>query len=106
MVNEVRLAGRVTRGPEERVLPSGDKVVTFRVSVPRDQAASRPGADWVDCSVWRGALRRSVGRWSVDDEVEVAGAFRRRVFRASRGVVPVLEVEVSEARRLRGAGRA
>jgi single-strand DNA-binding protein len=106
MLNEVRLAGRVTRCPEERVLPSGDKVVTFRVSVPRAGPTPRPGSDWVDCAVWRGGLRRTVARWTVDDEVEVVGALRRRVYRSGGGVVPLVEVEVSEVRRIRAAGRA
>ncbi|TCJ23445.1 single-stranded DNA-binding protein [Nocardioides jejuensis] len=99
MTNEVHLAGRVTRDPEERVLPSGDKVVSFRLSVPRPADSPRPGADWVDCAVWTARLRRSVARWVTGDEVEVSGALRRRVFRTGAGVVPLVEIEVSACRR-------
>lgn len=99
MTNEVRLAGRVTRLPEERELPSGDKVVAFRLAVARPAGARRPGSDWVDCAVWTARLRRMVLRWSVDDEVEVSGALRRRVFRSGPGVVPFVEIEVTQARR-------
>ncbi len=34
-VNEVRLVGRVSRDPEQRVLPSGDEMWTFLLVVPR-----------------------------------------------------------------------
>lgn len=99
MTNEVRLAGKVTRSPEERVLPSGDKVVTFRLAVPRPSGTRSPGSDWVDCAVWTARLRRTALRWRVGDEVEVSGALRRRVFRAGAGVVPLVEIEVAQARR-------
>ena len=32
--NEVLLAGRVSAAPSERELPSGDRVVTFRLVLP------------------------------------------------------------------------
>ncbi len=99
MINEVRLRGRVTLAPEARVLPSGDTVVSFRVSVPRPDGAARPGADWVDCAVWTARLRQRVGRWQVGDEVSVEGALRRRVFRSGGGVVPLVEVEVRAVQR-------
>lgn len=99
MTNEVKLAGRVSRGPVERELPSGDRVLSFRLSVPRPPGAQRPGSDWVDCAVWRPRLRRSVARWAEGDEVEVTGALRRRVFRSGGGVVPLVEIEVATAQR-------
>lgn len=99
MTNEVRLVGRVSRRPAERVLPSGDKVVSFRLSVPRPEGSARPGSDWVDCAVWSARLRRTVARWVVGEQVEVSGALRRRVFRSGAGVVPLVEIEVAEGRR-------
>ena len=52
--NEVRLVGRVSQDPEERVLPSGDSVWTFRVVVPRERAAgrSRQTVDAIECAAW------------------------------------------------------
>lgn len=99
MTNQIQLAGKVTRGPEERVLPSGDTVLSFRLSVPRPEGTARPGTDWVDCAVWTARLRRAVRRWQVGDEVVVEGALRRRVFRSGAGVVPLVEVEVRSAQR-------
>lgn len=106
MTNEVRLAGTVSRIPQERELPSGDRVVTFRLVVPRPAGALRSGSDWVDCAVWSSRLRRSVLRWELGDGVAVAGALRRRVFRSGAGVVPLVEIEVAEGRRLTRAGHA
>lgn len=106
MTNEVRLAGTVSRIPQQRELPSGDKVVTFRLAVPRPAGAQRSGSDWVDCAVWGSRLRRSVLRWELGDEVAVEGALRRRVFRSGAGVVPLVEIEVAEGRRLTRADHA
>ena len=38
--NAVRLVGRVSGVPEERELPSGDRVVTFRLVVERAEAGA------------------------------------------------------------------
>jgi single-strand DNA-binding protein len=105
MTNEVRLQGRLSRPPEEKVLPSGDAVWLVRVVVPRPDDA-RAGVDWVDCSVWSGRLRRSVRTWDVDDVVEVEGALRRRFYRAGGVPTSVVEVELSAARLIRRAPRA
>src|SRR3954466_14793682 len=82
--NEVRLVGRVSQAPEERVLPSGDAVWTFRVVVPRPPDRSRPrqAVAALEWAAWSARARRSVGGWAADDVVEVVGALRRRFFRA------------------------
>lgn len=102
MTNEVRLRGRVSRGPEERELPSGDTVWVLRLVVPRPEG-SRPGTDWVDCAVWRGRLRRSVAGWRPDDEVEVEGALRRRFCRGEGRPGSLVEIEVAAGRVIRRA---
>ena len=105
-VNEVRLAGRVTSGPEERTLPSGDVIVTFRMSMIRSPTpmtrGTRQRADWVDCVAFGGRVRRTVGGWQVGDRVSVEGALRRRFYRAGDGSVTRLELEVLKATRVRG----
>ncbi|NYD42007.1 single-stranded DNA-binding protein [Nocardioides panaciterrulae] len=104
--NEVRLAGRVSRAPEERVLPSGDVVWTFRLVVPRagGRGGSRQSVDVLDCAVWAGRVRRSVATWCEGDQVEVSGALRRRFFRAGGATASRCEVEVSGGRLVRRAG--
>lgn len=105
----VVLRGRVTAPPEERELPSGDALVTFRLSVRRRPTplgrGSRQTSDWVDCVAAVARIRRAAARWSVGDEVEVEGVLRRRFFRtASGGGGSRLEVEALQARRVRKAG--
>lgn len=101
-VNEVRLVGRVSQEPEERVLPSGDVLWTFRVVVPRDRG--RPGGvDALDCAAWSGRTRRSVAAWSAGDTVEVTGAVRRRFFRAGGAPASRVEVEMTGGRLIRRA---
>jgi single-strand DNA-binding protein len=88
-------------------LPSGDRVVTFRLVVNREQtpmtAKSRQVSDWVDCSAWAKRVRSRVSAWVVDDHVELEGALRRRFFRTSTGATSVVEVEVLSGRRLERA---
>lgn len=105
MTNQVQLQGRLSREPEEKVLPSGDTVWSFRVIVPRGDG-DRPGVDWVDCSVWAGRLRRTVAKWGAGDEVEVEGALRRRFFRVAGQSVSRVEVEASRGRLIRRGDRA
>lgn len=102
--NEVRLVGRVGAAPAERTLPSGDRVVTFRVVVERPESAVRaraPRVDTIDCAAWRADVRRTVLRWQAGDVVSVTGALRRRFWRGPGGPASRSEVEVAMARRLR-----
>lgn len=106
--NEVRLRGRLTAEPVERRLPSGDVIVTFRVSVAREgrsplTARSRQSTDWVDCVTGAARLRRTVAGWAAGDQVHVEGALRRRFYRAQGVAGTRLEVEVVRARRERRA---
>ena len=104
-VNEVRLAGRISAGPEERVLPSGDVLWTFRLVVarPPSRAASRRSVDALECAVWGGRVRRSVASWRPGDVVEVTGAVRRRFFRVAGGAASRFEIEVESGRLIRRA---
>lgn len=104
MCNEVRLVGRVSQEPEERVLPSGDSVWTFRVVVPRDRGGrSRQAVDAIECAAWTAKARRSASSWSADDVVEVVGALHRRFFRAGGAVASRVEVEMASGRVIRRA---
>ena len=107
-VNEVRIVGRISQQPEERVLPSGDVVWTFRVVVPRPPGAAqvRQQVDALDCAAWSGRARRSVATWGVDDVVEVSGSIRRRFFRTGDGAASRFEVEMSGGRVIRRSASA
>ncbi len=102
--NEVVLRGRLTAAPVERALPSGDLIVTFRVSVAREgrtpmTAQARQRSDWVDCVVATARARRTVMAWTTGDRVLVEGALRRRFYRAGAASSTRLEVEAVRVRR-------
>jgi single-strand DNA-binding protein len=104
-VNEVRLVGRVSGSPEESTLPSGDTVWNFRLVVDRPPERSRPGqpVDTLDCAVWAGRVRRSVGSWVAGDVVEVEGAVRRRFYTTPVGKASRYEIEVARGKVIRRA---
>ncbi|GAB3499322.1 single-stranded DNA-binding protein [Nocardiopsis coralliicola] len=100
--NEVLLAGRVTAEPSLRELASGERLVTWRVSISRPPTPRRPagGSDAVACLSFSPEIAEATRAWRLGDVVEVAGALRRR-FRRSRGLSGgVLEVEAVGVRRL------
>src|SRR5690349_14976428 len=101
--NEVRLVGRLSQDPQQRTMPSGDELWTFRVVVPRTgpPVQARASVDALDCSVWSGRCRRTVATWRAGDLVEVSGAVRRRFFNTGGSVVSRVEVEVAAAKLIR-----
>lgn len=105
--NTVSLIGRVSSAPLEREMPSGDRVVTFRLVMRRERtpmtAKSKQTSDWVDCTAWGSRARRSAATWQVGDQVAVEGALRRRFFRGTAGSSTMLEVEMVSGRCLERA---
>lgn len=104
--NEVRLLGRLSAAPATVALPSGDVLMTFRISVPRVPTGGRgPGAgqrvDSVPCTAWAPRLRRSIATWRAGDLVEVVGAVRCRFYQAGGATRSRVEVEASAARIMR-----
>lgn len=105
--NEVLLVGRVSGAPEQRELPSGDALVSWRVVVDRPLGGRRPPdgvrattVDTLDCVAWAAGLRRTARGLLDGDVVEVNGALRRRFWRAGAGSASRTEVEVTAVRRL------
>ena len=104
-INDVTLAGRISRDPEVKTLPSGDTVVTFRVVVPRPEARAGSrrggGVDTLDCAVWSGRAKRTATALQAGQQAVVTGALRRRFFRAGAATASRVEVEVASVRVLR-----
>ena len=97
-VNEVRLRGRLAGDPEERELPSGDRVVVLRSSSTGRRGHAR--ATTPSTAPPTPAVRRRLLRWRHGDVVEVHGSLHRRFFRAGAGPVSRYEVDVAAARRV------
>lgn len=104
--NEVILWGRLPAEPQERVLPSGDRISMLRVVIPRRDPAGRPAraprqiVDTIDVVCWSARTRRSAERLVEGDWIEVEGALRRRFFAGPDGRQSRYEVEAAVVRRL------
>jgi single-strand DNA-binding protein len=106
--NDVALRGRLAAAADERTLPSGDAMVSFRLVVPRgaqparSDGVRRPSVDTIDCVAWPARVRRAALAWQPGDTIEVEGALRRRFWRgAGGGPASRCEVEVAAARVIR-----
>jgi single-strand DNA-binding protein len=95
--NEVVLVGRLSTTAEERELPSGDVVVSWRLVVERPPDAERNGIDVLDCAAFGARVRRAAMKWQPGTQIQVEGALRRRFWRSPSGTASRYEVEVSRA---------
>jgi single-strand DNA-binding protein len=99
-MNVVILRGSLTRPPEERALPSGDRVVSYDV---RTEAADGPSETVPVVSAAPEAA------FEAGDEVVVTGRVRRRFYRTGGAtqsrteVVADVVVPASDGRRVRRA---
>ncbi len=97
------IVGVLSRGPDRRVLPSGDEVLSLELTIrpPGGAAESVPAS-------WPSAPAAAAG-WAVGEELLVIGRVRRRFFRAGGATQSRTEVVVTVAvptRRAATAGRA
>lgn len=106
-VNEVRLIGRLTSEARERDLPSGDRILLFRLVTdrpPERGRGSRAGdvvrrVDAIECVAWRADVRRRMSAAKVGTWWEVQGVLRRRFWRGVAGPASRMEVEVQRVTR-------
>lgn len=98
-MNVAVLCGALSRAPEVRVLPSGDRLVAYEVTIrpPQGKAESVPVA-WPDAPGW-------AERFPAGAEVVVVGRVRRRFFRAGGATSSRTEV-VAHAVRKAGTAAA
>lgn len=102
-INTVRLQGRVAAPAQERTLPSGDAVASFRIIVPRGAAArrrSKQTVDTIECSAWTARLRRAVAQLQAGDEVAISGRLRRSFRRTGSSTASFVSVDVDQCERV------
>ena len=99
--NEVFLVGRVTSLAVEKLLPSGDRVVEFRVVIGREKSrGSKKEVDSLDIAAWSSRTRKAALSLKIDTWVEIKGSVRRRFWRAPTGLASRWQVEAGEVVRL------
>jgi single-strand DNA-binding protein len=104
--NVVQLRGVLAAPAVSRILPSGDELISFRVTVARPPG-DRVRVDSIDCASTKASVRRTASRFQAGDVVEVAGSLHRRFWRSPAGSpASRYEVEVGTVRRCRRAGAA
>ena len=96
-LNDVLLRGRVSQEAVEKELPSGDKVVEFRLIVTRDK---QPGVDTLDIGSWSAKSRRTALSLAPDEWVEISGSIHRRFWSWPGGLASRWQVEAVEISRI------
>jgi single-strand DNA-binding protein len=96
--NEVMLVGELAAPPQARVMPSGDEVISFRLTVRAPASAANSKSDSIDCAVWRKDLRARVQKYRVGDVLELTGSVRHRYWRGATGLASRYEVEAEKVR--------
>jgi single-strand DNA-binding protein len=94
--NVVVVAGRLSRPAEQRVLPSGERLVTMQVTVDRTDNRGRVAGRAETVPVVWFDPPASAGTLDVEESVVVAGRVRRRFFQAGGSTQSRTEV-VAEA---------
>ena len=96
-LNDLLLRGRISAVAVEKELPSGDKVVEFRLIVSRQ---GRDGVDTLDVGAWSAKSRRIALTLRPDEWVEVSGAIHRRFWTGAGGLASRWQVEAVEISRI------
>jgi single-stranded DNA-binding protein len=97
-LNQVALVGRLSGEAKEKVLPSGSKVVEFRLIIERekDRSGSKQLVDTIDIAAWSAAGRKSALKLDENAWISVNGAIRRRFWQSPTGLASRWQVEASE----------
>jgi len=96
-LNDLLLRGRVSAGATTKELPSGDKVVEFRLIVTRE---NREGVDTLDIAAWSAKSRKTALSLAPDEWVEISGAIHRRFWQSPGGLASRSQVEAIDILRL------
>ena len=96
-LNDLLLRGRVSAAATSKELPSGDKVVEFRLIVTRE---NREGVDTLDIAAWSAKSRKTALSLIPDEWVEISGAIHRRFWQSPGGLASRWQVEAIDILRL------
>ena len=98
-LNEVSLLGRLRGSLTEKNLPSGDKVVEFRVVIARKDKLSKSKkgmVDTIDIAAWSAINRKIAMKLNEHSWVAITGSIRRRFWQSPSGLASRWQVEASK----------
>jgi len=96
-LNDLMLRGRVSAIATSKELPSGDKVVEFRLIVARSE---RSGVDTLDVGAWSSKSRKFALSLKPDEWIEIQGSIHRRFWQSPGGLASRWQVEAAEIVRI------
>ena len=96
-LNDLLLRGRVSAQATTKEMPSGDKVVEFRLIITREL---REGVDTLDIGAWTSKSRKSALTLKGGEWVEISGSIHRRFWQAPTGLASRWQVEAAEISRI------
>lgn len=96
-LNDLLVRGRVSCPAVEKELPSGDKVVEFRVIISRE---GREAVDTLDVGAWSYKSRRIALTLKAQEWIEISGSVHRRFWQTPGGVASRWQVEAAEIVRI------
>ena len=96
-LNDLLIRGRVSAPATTKELPSGDKVVEFRVIVTRSEGE---GVDTLDIGAWSAKSRKIALTLKSDEWIEISGSIHRRFWQAPTGLASRWQVEAAEISRI------
>ena len=96
-LNSVLIRGRVSSLGIEKIMPSQDRVVEFRIVINRE---TRTGVDVLDIGAWNSKARRKALTLKVDEWVEIEGSIHRRFWQSAHGLASRWQIESSEITRI------
>lgn len=99
--NDVVLRGKLSAPAELRTLPSGDTLISFRLTVRRPEPQVRGRTtDTLPCITYDRALQKRIAAWQAGDVVEIEGALQRRFWRTPTGTTSMTEVNCRRGRKV------
>ena len=96
-LNDLLLRGRVSAPATVKELPSGDKVVEFRLILSR---IDRDGVDTLDIAAWSAKTRKTALSLKSDEWIEISGSVHRRFWQSPAGLASRWQIEAVEISRL------
>ncbi len=100
-MNNVHLLGRVSSLAISKQLPSGDRVVEFRLVIDRKpKRAVKREVDTLDITAWLAFPQRRALALKINDWVEVEGSIHRRFWKSTSGLASRWQVEASQLRKI------